>query len=401
MSDSLAAIAGFRFAAVAAGIRKDGRIDLALATAERPVPTAARYTRNIVRAAPVLVAAERSRSGMAQAVLVNSGCANACTGEPGLRAARVTTAAIASALGCEAAFVLPASTGVIGAQLPADKIVAAVPGLFAAAAPDGLADFALAICTTDRWTKTAEAAVGVAGRVVGVAKGAGMIQPSLGRFEPKPSPELHATMLAFLFTDVVATPELLDAALEQAAERGFNSTSVDGDTSTNDTLIVMASGASGKTASLDELVQAFCSVTESLAESMARDGEGSEHVAELWVRGVASDADAAQIARTISTSLLVKTAMAGKDPNWGRWLAAAGRAGVEFDPAQARIAIDGVAIVQAGVAVGAEAETRAKQSMKGPRYQVELTLGDGPGKARYFMCDLGHEYVNVNADYRS
>jgi glutamate N-acetyltransferase/amino-acid N-acetyltransferase len=202
-------------------------------------------------------------------------------------------------------------------------------------------------------------------------------------------------------TDAAVDPGFLQTALSRAGADSFNMITVDGDTSTNDTVLAMASGASGKTATQAELTAALTQVCESLAESMVRDGEGASHVAELHVRGVPTDEAAKTIARTISNSLLVKTAMCGQDANWGRWLAAAGRAGVPFDPTKAEIRIGGIAIVKAGEAVGAAAEQQAKAIMQQPRYVVELELGAGPGHARFFMCDLTHEYVNINADYRS
>ncbi len=392
---------GFRFSAVSAQIRKDGRIDVALAVADRPCPVAARFTRNFVRAAPVTLCANRASKKVAQAVLVNSGCANACTGEPGLAAAQVATAAVAKELGIAAEHVLPASTGVIGKLLPSDKMVASTPQLVAALSANSGEDFAQAICTTDKFMKVAEAPIGTAGRVIGIAKGAGMIQPNVGKLEPAPGTELHATMLVFLFTDVVADAPALDSALEKAVASSFNSISVDGDTSTNDTVLAMASGASGKSPTAEELTAGFTKVCEELAEAMVRDGEGSSHVAELWVRGLADDESARTVARTIANSLLVKTAMCGQDPNWGRWLAAAGRAGVPFEPSVAEIRVGGVTIVKNGLGVGEEAEKQAQEFMRTPRYVVEIQLGQGHGVARYFMCDLGHEYVNVNADYRS
>jgi glutamate N-acetyltransferase / amino-acid N-acetyltransferase len=391
---------GFRFSAVSAQIRKDGRIDLALAVADRPCPVAARFTRNFVRAAPVTLSANRASKKVAQAVLVNSGCANACTGELGLAAAQVTTAAVAKELGILSELILPASTGVIGKLLPSEKIVASAPKLVASLAAGSGEDFAQAICTTDKFIKVAEAEVGTSGRVLGIAKGAGMIQPDVGRLDPTAT-DLHATMLVFLFTDVVADAPALDAALERAVATTFNSISVDGDTSTNDTVLAMASGASGKSPSGQELNEAFTKVCEELALAMVSDGEGTTHVAELFVRGLPSNENARTIARTIANSLLVKTAMCGQDPNWGRWLAAAGRAGVPIDPSVAEIRIGGVTIVKNGLAVGDEAEKQAQVFMRTPRYVVELQLGSGPGTARYFMSDLTHEYVNVNADYRS
>ena len=400
MTDDLT-IDGFRFSAVSANIRKDGRIDLALAAADRPCVVAARYTLNIVRAAPVTVCANRTASRTAQAVLVNSGCANACTGYAGLSSAQVTTGAIARELGIASNLVLPASTGVIGQLLSPEKVVVRAPDLVAALQPDGARDFAQAICTTDKFVKIARAKVGSAGKLLGIAKGAGMIQPQVGRWQPTGDDAKHATMLVFLFTDVQADFDTLDQALQVATDASFNSISVDGDTSTNDTVLALASGASGKTASLSELTEAMTQVCNSLAEDMVRDGEGTSHVAELWVRGLSTNDAAKAIARTIGNSLLVKTAMCGQDANWGRWLAAAGRAGVPFDPAEAEIRIGGVTVARSGQAVGSEAEKAAKSHMQQPRYVVELQLGKGIGQARFLMCDLTHEYVNVNADYRS
>ncbi len=238
-------VAGFRFAAVSAQIRKDGRIDLGLAAADRPCPVAARYTRNVVRAAPVMLCANRTKAKVAQALLVNSGCANACTGDAGLAAAQVTTTAIANALGISLDLVLPASTGVIGKQLPGDSMVARAPELVAALRADASAQFAQAICTTDKFIKMVEAKAGSAGTVLGIAKGAGMIQPDVGPWPAAQAREAHATMLVFLFTDVVADAGALDTALDKAVASSFNSMTVDGDTSTNDTVIALASGASG------------------------------------------------------------------------------------------------------------------------------------------------------------
>lgn len=386
-------VLGFRFGAVSAGIRKDGRIDLALALCDRPAVTAALFTRNIVRAAPVLVAAERAGAGLSRAVLVNSGCANAVTGEQGLRAVVTTTQAVATAIGVSPEGVLPASTGVIGAHLPVEKIVGQASALAGKLTPEGHEDFALAICTTDRWVKIAEAEAEGA-RVLAIGKGAGMIHPDVGALP-------HATMLVFIFTDAVVEQAGLARALSAASEETFNACSVDGDTSTNDTVIAMASGASGRQPSEAALTAALTQVCDTLARSMVADGEGSKHVAEIKVRGLSSRQDAKAAAKTIATSMLVKTALFGEDANWGRLLAAAGRAGVSFDPRRAAIAIGGVAIVKDGAPIGAEAEARANEILKQPSYTIELSLGDGPGEARYLTSDLGHGYVDVNAGYRS
>ena len=390
-------IAGFRFAAVSAGIRKDGRVDVALAVADRPAVVAALFTRNLVRAAPVLVAEERVRSGLARAILVNAGCANACTGEAGLLATRESTESVARALGIPTEEVLPASTGVIGALLPAAKISAKAKELAKSVTPEGYQDFAQAICTTDRWVKLVEATIdtpkGEPVIVLGIAKGAGMIHPDVG--------PPQATMLVFLFTDAVIKQEELQAALGQAADQTFNACSVDGDTSTNDSVIALASGASNIRLTAAQIAPALVSVCDKLARSMIADGEGANHVAEIRATGLATDADAKRVAQTMATSLLVKTALHGKDANWGRLLAAAGRSGVAFDPKLASIKIGDVEIVKNGLAVGAEAEKAAAEILKAQSYKIEIGLGTGSGAFSYLTSDLGHGYVDVNADYRS
>ncbi|MBK7580595.1 MAG: bifunctional glutamate N-acetyltransferase/amino-acid acetyltransferase ArgJ [Myxococcales bacterium] len=389
---AIAVPSGFRFAAVSAGIRKDGRIDLALAVSDDDAVAAGVFTRNLVRAAPVEVAERRVRSGVARAIVVNAGCANACTGEPGETATLASTDAIARALDISPDHVLPASTGVIGALLPADKISARATELVDNLSPEGWDAFSRAILTTDRGAKVASATLGNAS-VLGIAKGAGMIHPDLG--------PPHATMLAFLFTDASVERALLERCLFQASEASFNAVSVDGDTSTNDTVLCLASGKSGSTPNESELLAALSSVCQKLARDMVADGEGANHVAEIIVRGIGNAADARTIARTVATSLLVKTALFGQDANWGRLLAAAGRAGVKFDPHRARIDVNDVTIVRGGVAVGAEAEKQAARIFAEPSYRVTLELGDGPGEARYLTSDLGHGYVDVNAGYRS
>ncbi|MBN1607843.1 MAG: bifunctional glutamate N-acetyltransferase/amino-acid acetyltransferase ArgJ [Polyangiaceae bacterium] len=403
MTQLFSTVPGFRFSAVPAQIRKDGRIDVALAVCDRPATVAAVFTRNLVRAAPVLVAAERVRAGSARAILANSGCANACTGRAGERATLESTAAVARALGVAPEMVLPASTGVIGAVLPSQRIASSARALVDALSPEGHPDFAQAICTTDRWTKVAWAALGEgaqAPRVLAMGKGAGMIHPDVGLLEEGGSAP-HATMLVFLFTDARVERDALESALVHATERTFNECSVDGDTSTNDTVFAMASGASGVLVPAAALARACESVCDALARSMVADGEGSEHCVELFVRGLGSDQDARAVARTVATSMLVKTALCGRDANWGRILGAAGRAGVSFDPSKARISIGGVPIVEQGLGVGGDAEQAAAEHMKSPTYTIELELGSGPGTARYLMSDLGHGYVDVNASYRS
>lgn len=392
----MVSVPGFRFSAAAAGIRKDGRIDTALAVADRPVTVAGVFTRNLVRAAPVNIASERIASGLAQAVLVNSGCANACTGAAGVAATETSTAAVARALGIDARGVLPASTGVIGVVLPANRIVEASDALVLGLSPDKRDDFARAIMTTDRWPKVASTVISRGGKsatVLAIGKGAGMIHPDVG--------PPHATMLVFLFTDAVATAGELSAALVQACDDTFNCCTVDGDTSTNDTVLAFASGASSLEVTREELTPAFFEVCDALARSMVKDGEGSEHLVEIRVSGLSDASAARDVARTVATSLLVKTAIYGRDANWGRVLAAAGRAGVPFDPAAACIRIGDAEIVQNGASTGAEAEARASEILRTPEFCIELVLGNGPGSARYLTSDLGHGYVDVNASYRS
>jgi glutamate N-acetyltransferase/amino-acid N-acetyltransferase len=389
-------VPGFRFSTVSAGIRKDGRIDVALAVADGPATVAGVFTRNLVRAAPVVIAEERVRSGSTRAVLVNSGCANACTGDPGLSATRDSTAAVARALGVDPAAVLPASTGVIGALLPSARIAERAAELVNGLGADKSDDFATAILTTDRWPKTATATLtrgSKSATVLGIGKGAGMIHPDVG--------PPQATMLVFLFTDARVEPRELERALVLAVDQTFNACSVDGDTSTNDTVLALASGVSDLGFSAEELAPAFTAVCDSIARSMVADGEGSNHEVEIKVRGLADAAGAREIAKTVATSPLVKTALFGEDANWGRILAAAGRAGVRFDPARAAIRVGDVEIVKDGLAVGKDAEERANAILRTKSYVIELVLGDGPGQARYLTSDLGHSYIDVNAGYRS
>ena len=393
-------IAGFRFAGSSAGIKAPGGLDLALAVADEPAAVGGVFTTNLVRAAPVLVAAERVARGMVRAVLANSGCANACTGAAGLEASRAVTAALAHAIGTTEAEVIPASTGVIGVPLPAERIAAHLPALVGALAADGAGRFAEAILTTDRGPKVAHARGLVDGRpfaVLGLAKGAGMIHPNMAP---------HATMLSFLFTDAAAHGGSLTRALARVADATFNQASVDGDTSTNDTLLALASGRAGTPIGPDGEVQAaleeaFVAVCEALARKIVADGEGAEHLVEIRVSGVATDEEARRVARTVATSPLVKTALFGQDPNWGRLLAAAGRAEVTFDPSGARILVGGVPVAERGVATGEAQEVRARAIMSSSEYRIDLVLGDGPGRGRYLTCDLGIGYVRCNADYRS
>lgn len=392
-------VPGFRFGGVAAGIKKDGALDLGAIVADEPAAAAAVLTRNRVRAAPVEIAQARVEGGRAQAILVNSGNANACTGKPGERATRGTTAAFATALGIGDELVLPASTGVIGALLPAEKIQSAIPRLVRSLAPTGWRDFARAIMTTDRGPKIAARTLTLGGKrtahVLGIAKGAGMIHPNM------------ATTLAFVVTDAAVPSAVLRRSLRAATDDTFNAITVDGETSTNDTIVALASGAAGGTPirKLDRDARRFDDalreVLSDLAQMIVADGEGAMHVARIEVQGAANEAAARAAARRIATSLLVKTALHGRDPNWGRILSALGTAGIAFDPSRVEIRFDDVTVVKKGVTLGPTAEDRAREVMKRSRFTILVRLGPGRARAHYDTCDLGAEYVRINAGYRS
>ncbi len=391
-------VRGFLWGAASAQIKRKGRLDMALLAAERPVPGAAVYTTNLVKAAPILLTMERLASGRCQAILANSGNANACTGEKGLEDARALTADVSRLTGIPPELVLPASTGVIGARLPMQKMRRAIPELVSQLRPDGVEDFAEAIRTTDRWAKVARARTRIGdGQVdiLGVAKGAGMIGPHM------------ATTLCFVVTDAVASSAELRRALRAAAQETFNAIDVDGDASTNDIVVLLASGAAGtgpraadrrSQIAFEKLVRG---VLGKLAREIVRDGEGATKLVKLEVSGLDDDEDARTAARAVARSMLVKTALFGEDPNWGRILAAAGRCGVRFDPRDSEIAIGGIPIVRGGVGVGAGAERRAHKVMERAEFTIQIRLGTGPGRVTHHMCDLGNAYVKLNADYRT
>ena len=392
-------VKGFRFAGVHAGVKAAEDLDFGLVCAEGPAVAAGVFTKNRVRAAPVLLSERRLKDGFCQAILVNSGNANACTGKEGKQAALALTRAAASALRVRAGLVVPASTGVIGAQLPRARMEAAIPKLVADLSEAGATRFARAILTTDRGPKVAQAEVKVGRtvcRVQAIAKGAGMIHPNM------------ATALAFVVTDASLDRATLSRALRQATEATFNRATVDGDTSTNDSIYALASGAASSraisegTAAGRKFLRALTEVLESLAKKIVADGEGAEHLVRIEVRGARTGADAVQLARTIAGSQLVKTALHGCDPNWGRILAAAGRSGARFNPDHVSMKIGDVSIFEAGTPImTAKTEARAAKNMKRPEYVIVVTVGRGRGIGHYWTCDLGHEYVRLNADYRT
>jgi len=397
---------GFMWGAVRAGIKASGNPDVAVAVATAGAVGAAMYTSNRVVAAPVTVGRRHllATGGRVGAVLVNAGNANCANGEPGIAGCVATCVAAAQTFGCIFDEIVPSSTGIIGVPFPAEKVVAAMPALKAAVGDtaEHAEAFARAIMTTDTRMKTARAIVPVEGaelRIWGAAKGAGMIGPNLSA--PVAGPP-HATMLVYLFTDVAADVSELNAALAAAVEPSFNSISIDGDTSTNDTVLLVASGAGGVKLN-QELVPAFDAalgeVCRSLAYQIIADGEGVTHVVTLDIRGAASNADAALVAKTIATSPLCKTAWSGGDPNWGRLLAAAGRSGVVFEPERTRIWIGAEAVFEYGVRAPAFDDAAAHAEMMQPEYTITIDLGEGDGTCRFLTCDLTTEYVHINADY--
>ncbi|WP_263384291.1 bifunctional glutamate N-acetyltransferase/amino-acid acetyltransferase ArgJ [Granulicella arctica] len=395
--------AGFVWGAVKAGIKASGNLDLAVAFAPKGAVGAAMFTKNQVVAAPVIVGRRhlQATGGRVSAVLVNAGNANCATGDVGIAACTATCVAAAEQLGCIFDEVFPSSTGIIGVPFPSGKVIAALPEATAALGTTSAHAefFARAIMTTDTKMKVARAVIDVGGtevRLFGTAKGAGMIHPQLG--------PPHATMLVYLFTDVIADAAQLQALLAPAAEKSFNSISIDGDTSTNDTVLLLASGASG--IALDAQVgEAFVSalqlVCDSLAHQIVDDGEGVSHVVKLHITGARTAAEAKTVAKAIAHSPLCKTAWSSADPNWGRLMAAAGYSGVEFDPALVTIAIGGLPVFAAGMRSPYFDEAATHEVMLQREYTIHLDLGLGTEESTFLTCDLTAEYVRINADYSS
>lgn len=391
-------IPGFKFAATAAGIKKPGVLDLALMVADTPAAAAGVFTRNRVKAAPVLVDRERLRGGKAQAILVNAGNANACNGPEGLDTARATCRRAGELLNIPERLVLPSSTGVIGAPLPGDRIIQALPQLVAGLDPDGLGEAARAIMTTDTRPKASLVQGIIDGQkftLAGIAKGSGMIHPDL------------ATLLVFIFTDAAASPRVLTKILRQALTKSFNRITVDGDTSTNDTILFLAGGKAGNAviqadgADMAALGEALTRVMGDLARQVVADGEGARHFYRVAVEGAATPAEAKKAAQTVALSPLVKTAITGEDVNWGRIMAALGRAGARFNPERVDIAFGGHMVVQNGRGLGPEAEAAAQQVIKSGSFTVTINLNAGICADYYDTCDLTEDYIRINADYRS
>jgi glutamate N-acetyltransferase/amino-acid N-acetyltransferase len=390
---------GFRFGAAVAGIKASGRPDFSLIVADAPASAAAAFTTNRVMAAPLMIDKEnlRASGGKVRVVAINAGNANCAAGQAGLDAARATCAAAAHVFGCAEDEVFPSSTGVIGVPLPAEKLAAAMPGLAArlGSGPEHFLQVAEAILTTDTVKKTAFARVGTDKgevRIAAVGKGSGMIHPQLVP---------HATMLVYVLADASIEPGDLQNFLSPAIEKSFNRISVDGDTSTNDTVVLLASGASGvRIARGDKEFQAALEeVCTSLAKQIVADGEGVSHVVELRIAGAATDADALHVARAIAHSPLVKTAWAGCDPNWGRLAAAIGYSGAEIDPARIDIRFGPLQICRDGGRAAEYDETAAHAYLSQKEFSISIDLHQGQGSCVFWTTDLTAEYVHINADY--
>jgi glutamate N-acetyltransferase / amino-acid N-acetyltransferase len=386
---------GFLFSACVAGIKASGRPDLALALAPNGASAAAMFTRNLVVAAPLTVARNhlRASGGRVHVVIINAGNANCATGKHGLRAAKLICRQAARHAKVREHQVFPSSTGIIGVPLPVEKITAALPALIASAQPgaDAFERFACAILTTDTHQKVASQIIthkGINISVAGVAKGAGMIHPNM------------ATMLVYLFTDVIASPRELQRCLKSAVDESFNNISIDGDTSTNDTVLLLASRKSRvELKSIrEEFESALGKVCRSLAAQIIADGEGVKHVVRLKIEQARTREEARQIARAIASSALVKTAWAGADPNWGRMLAAAGYSGVLINPERINIYIGDQQICRQGAACPFD-RAAAHQCMSEPAYDIRITLGAGSASLDFLTCDLTQDYVRFNAEY--
>jgi glutamate N-acetyltransferase/amino-acid N-acetyltransferase len=395
---------GFQFGATKAGLKKSGRTDFALIVADAPASAAAAFTANRVIAAPLIIDKEnlRATGGHVRVAAINAGNANCAVGQPGLDAARATCVAAAETFACLPEEVFPSSTGIIGVPLPAEKLIAALPALAESLGSefDHFQQVAQAILTTDKVEKTAFRRFDVIEadgatheiRIAGLCKGSGMIHPQLVP---------HATMLVYILTDAAVEPSVLQTYLNDAIELSFNRISVDGDTSTNDTVLLLASGASGVPIGPEyaPFAAALTQVCKSLARQIVADGEGITHVVELHIEGAASNADALKIAKAIAHSPLVKTAWAGSDPNWGRLVAAIGYSGAEIDPNRIDIRFGDQQICRDGGRAAEFDEAAAHEYITQPEFSINIQLHQGSGSGVFWTTDLTVEYIHINADY--
>ncbi|PKN63387.1 MAG: ornithine acetyltransferase [Deltaproteobacteria bacterium HGW-Deltaproteobacteria-15] len=396
MEDHDCWVQGFKGSAVASGLKKKGGVDLGLIFSEGDGVAAGVFTTGKVKAAPVLLCMDHLQDHRAKAILVNSGNANACTGSKGLADARRCSELVATELKIPRKDVLVASTGVIGAPLDMDAVAGSIPALVKSLSAQSIHRVVDAMMTTDSFPKRSVFEGNAGGkpfRVLGIAKGAGMIMPQM------------ATMLCFVLTDLRIGAGDLRKSLSSAVETTFNRITVDGDTSTNDTVLVLANGMAGNkepsSSELDLFQGALKSVMGDLSAMIVRDGEGATKLVRIVVRSAATAADAERAARTVANSSLVKTAFYGADANWGRVMAALGRAGVRMEEEKISILIDDVAIVRNGLGVGTEAEGLAQEKMKGREFSLVIELGQGNYEDFVLTCDLTHEYVSINANYRT
>jgi len=391
-------VSGFLFSGISAGIKKDGKRDLGLIYSEVPAQVAGLFTTNAVKAAPVQLDMDRIKGGLCQAVIVNSGNANACTGSRGLRDARRVSRWVAKGLGIDEELVFPSSTGVIGTLLPLKRIEEGIPQLIEALSPDGWMKTVEAIMTTDTFPKVEVATCRIKGKSVklcGMVKGAGMIRPNM------------ATMLSFLVTDANVKFPLLQQMLRQAAEDSYNRITIDGETSTNDTVLLLANGKAGHPSlnRMDRDGKVFQSmlseVCQNLAKSVVKDGEGAKKFIEILIHGARDREDAKGAAYAIAHSPLVKTAFFGEDANWGRILCALGHSGAQINPDRIDVFFDKVPIVKNGMGVGSRLEARAGEILKKKSFKVTVNLHQGKGQFSLFTTDLSIDYVKINASYRS
>jgi glutamate N-acetyltransferase / amino-acid N-acetyltransferase len=389
-------VKGFHASAAAAGLKKNGGLDLAVIFSEVEAAVAGVFTNNAVKAAPVLLTREHVGKGRARAIVVNSGNANACTGSQGLSDARRTAALVAEKLHISSDEVLVASTGVIGQPLRMDLISHALPDLVAGLSPEGIPMAVSAMMTTDSFPKMSlfeGDAGGFPYRILGVAKGAGMIMPNM------------ATMLCFVLSDIRIGSEELQRVLSASTDKTFNRITVDGDTSTNDMVLLMANGMAGNPdlnpVDLEHFRGGLLQVMGELARMIVRDGEGATKLVQVEITGAESPEDAGKAVRTVANSSLVKTAFFGQDPNWGRIMAALGRSGITMAEDSVDIWIDDVQIVGAGMGKGMDAEKKAAEKMTRKEFLLKIDLNQGSYTEKMITCDLTHDYVSINADYRS
>ena len=400
-SGSRFSVPGFKAAGIACGIKKNGNKDLALIYSEVPAVVAAVFTTNKIKAAPVLIDIQRIKKGLCQAVLINSGNANACTGKKGMEDAARMAAAVEDALGIKKGLAMVSSTGVIGQGLPIDRIEKGIPKLVSSLLSKGWNDAVNAIMTTDAFPKVAFEKCRIGGKeitVLGIAKGAGMICPNM------------ATMLAFIATDAAVERKALQAALKTAVDKSFNSITVDGDTSTNDTVLLLANGKAGNkklrapNSDPRTFYQMLEKVCQSLAKMIVMDGEGATKLLEFNVSGAKTDKDAKKVAETVANSPLVKTAFFGEDANWGRIIAAIGRSGADVKEEKINIYFNDIAVVIKGQKArgkGQEIERKAAKAVKEKEICIKIEMGLGKGKKTVWASDLSYDYVKINAAYRT